>query len=262
LAFAGNPFSKQVAIVNQSLHEIDWAHLTITNHLGEGASGMIAKATWRKKNDKSEATVAVKVFKGTVTSDGFPEDEMNACITAGSHPNLVEVVGKIKNHPEGKQGLVLGLIPPSFTNLGEPPSFASCTRDIFKSETFFTPIQIHTIVQNIADAAAHLHERGILHGDLYTHNNLVDEQATTLFGDFGAATRYERNNEAIAPYLERIEVQAFGYLLEDLLLNVRETAKHEPLFQQLWNLKLRCTVAIINERPNFASILTELTTMH
>ena len=42
--------------------------------------------------------VAVKVFKGEVTSDGFPEDEMNACITAGNHEHLVKLIGKIKNH--------------------------------------------------------------------------------------------------------------------------------------------------------------------
>ncbi|UOQ69990.1 hypothetical protein [Hymenobacter cellulosilyticus] len=43
----------------------------------------------------------MKVFKGAVTSDGLPHSEMVACISAGAHPNLTTVEGKISAHPLG-----------------------------------------------------------------------------------------------------------------------------------------------------------------
>ena len=65
---------------------INWQQLTVTHQLGEGASGIISKAVWQANNDATKE-VAVKIFKGAVTSDGYPEDEMHACILAGNHPN-------------------------------------------------------------------------------------------------------------------------------------------------------------------------------
>ena len=141
--------------------------------MGEGASGVISKAIWQQENGTTKE-VAVKVFKGTVTSDGYPEDEMDACILAGNHPNLVTVLGKINQHQLQQQGLVLALIPPTFHNLGLPPSFDTCTRDVFLPGTAFSIRQVVAIALAIASAAAHLHKRGIMHGDLYAHNTLVN----------------------------------------------------------------------------------------
>ena len=136
---------------------------------------MISKAEWNCDSIKKE--IAIKVFKGEVTSDGFPEDEMNACILAGNHKNLVTVLGKIHHHPEQKMGLVLELIPPSFKNLAGPPSFDTCTRDTFREGTSFSSDTILKISKSIADAARHLHSKGIMHGDLYAHNTLFDKEA-------------------------------------------------------------------------------------
>src|SRR6478736_5443149 len=116
---------------------------------------------------------------------------MAATLAAGNHPNLVGVLGKLENHPEGKPGLVFCLIPPEFKNLGQPPSFETCTRDTFPNGTVFSLKTIKIIATGIASAAAQLHARGILHGDLYAHNILVDPEGKPLFGDFGAATRYQ-----------------------------------------------------------------------
>lgn len=56
-----------------------------------------------------------------------------------------------------------------------PPSLESCTRDIYPLGQSFS-----LVVLCIA--------RGILHGDLYAHNILWNEQGDALLGDFGAAS--------------------------------------------------------------------------
>lgn len=66
LGFAGNPIiqmNKQDSLVN-----VPWADLRIQEIIGEGASGTIFKALWSQMNTE----VAVKLFKGSITSDGSP----------------------------------------------------------------------------------------------------------------------------------------------------------------------------------------------
>lgn len=129
-AYAGNPFC-QVDAQDSADDELLLSELQafeLKELLGEGASGHIYLA----EELDSGTEKAVKIFKGDVTSDGYPEDEMRACITAGSHSNLVKVEAKI--HAE-KLGLVMELIPNHYQNLGLPPSLQSCTRDQF-AESF------------------------------------------------------------------------------------------------------------------------------
>ncbi|MBC7720548.1 MAG: serine/threonine-protein kinase [Pedobacter sp.] len=253
LAFSGNPFSKK-SHNTVPLQTISWQQLSLTNQLGEGASGIISKAIWQKENGVEEA-VAVKVFKGSVTSDGYPEDEMDACILAGNHPNLVTVLGKITNHPLRQQGLVLGLIPPIFRNLGLPPSFDTCTRDVFLPGTAFSIQKVVAIVLSIASAAAHLHSCGIMHGDLYAHNTLVDIEANTLFGDFGAASLYDVTEPNTATALQQIEVSAFGCLLQDLLAHTMFNEEHHTAMDVLTTLQQACLQPTVLNRPNFVSII-------
>lgn len=252
LAYSGNPCCKSICITNE-LPAVPWDELTIQEQLGEGASGIISKAQWN--NDTTSKHVAVKVFKGDVTSDGFPEDEMSACIAAGYHENLVTVLGKIHLHPTQKLGLVLELIPPSFKNLGDPPNFDTCTRDTFKHGTSFSIDTILIIAKSIANAAKHLHLKGIMHGDLYAHNTLIDETAQTIFGDFGAATTYDTSHKNSAS-IERLDVRAFGCLLEDLLNYNFE--KNNSLKNVLLQLKEDCMQQDILNRPNFTKICENL----
>ncbi len=198
--------------------------------------------------------VAVKLFKGAVTSDGYPEDQMAACILAGNHPNLVTVLGKINNHPDQKQGLVLELIPPTFYNLGLPPSYDSCTRDVFAPGTSFTVPQVFAIVKAIASAAAHLHTRGILHGDLYAHNTLTDENHNAVFGDFGAATIYDILDAGTAAALQRLDVSAFGCMIEDLLTCTKTTENDGIVITALAKLKDAAMQHEVLLRPDFEEV--------
>ncbi|MYN38976.1 protein kinase [Duganella sp. FT109W] len=217
LAYAGNPFSElqEDALVHTPSAAIDWAALTLRDKLGEGASGVIYRADWQRGTDAAEP-VAVKLFKGAMTSDGSPLSEMAACLGAGAHANLIPILGHVEGHPDGAHGLVMSLISPAFHNLAGPPSLDSCTRDIYADGKRFQLAAALRIARGIASAAAQLHAHGILHGDLYGHNILHDEHGNTLLGDFGAASFYDPAGPQAAA-LETLEVRAFGNLLEELL---------------------------------------------
>jgi hypothetical protein len=253
LAFSGNPFCVSPEI--QHIPSINWNELNITHILGEGASGIISQATWNNGEESRE--VAVKLFKGDVTSDGLPEDEMNTCISAGVNPGLVQIIGKIVSHPLNKHGLVMELIPDRFYNLGDPPSLVTCTRDIFPGDRKLTFQRIIKIAFTIASVATQLHDRGIMHGDLYAHNILIDEQGTTLFGDFGAACFYDKTNKKFADSIERLEVSAFGYLLDDLLslLDASNKEQDSEIFRSLRDL---CLASDVLFRPSFKLLEDEL----
>lgn len=251
IAFGGNPASFRNSD-NSVLETFDWNEFDILARLGEGASGVISKAVWKK----NQTEVAVKIFKGEVTSDGLPEDEMEASIAAGSHANLIPVLGKIHNHPEGKSGLVLKLIS-DFYNLGNPPSLQTCSRDVFDEDRVLDISEILKISKGIASVAVQLHSRGINHGDLYAHNILINSAADSFLGDFGAASFYDlkANN---AGNIERIEVRAFGCLLEDLLGLVKGKDLSESFVSQWKQLIDKCFLPEVKSRPAFSEILTEL----
>ncbi len=253
LAFSGNEFNPSIDITDQ-LISISWNELSIKEQLGEGASGLIYKALWRDKK-QVEREVAVKVFKGEVTSDGLPEDEMNTCIHAGEHPNLIRAMGKIINHPEFKNGLVLELIPKSYKNLGNPPSLKTCTRDTFPDQTSFSIKQIINIATGAAELAVRLHERGISHGDLYAHNILINENAHPLLSDFGAASFYNPDGDT-GPLIQRLEVRAFGCLVEDLLSHCSDTKNNS--FTILNDLLIDCMNENVSARPDFLAIHNRL----
>ena len=258
LSFAGNPCAPFAD--NPILDDISWASLSVHRLLGEGASGIISKGTWKDGSEDRE--VAIKLFKGELTSDGSPMDEMNACITAGQHPNLIDPIGKIHGHPE-KKGLVLQLIPPHYTNLGLPPTLDTCTRDSFPPDTVFSAEKCKSILYGIAVAVKHIHDRGIAHGDLYAHNTLIDNSGHALLGDFGAATIYGNSGKK---EIERIEVLAFGHMIEDLLGLVEHRLDREDVLSEkdgyvvegLNALHYKCTNPIVRERPDFGEVVEVL----
>lgn len=256
LALSGNPFC--VAKDRPSLPFISWHELDVHHVLGEGASGIILKAIHHSGAQSNE--VAVKVFKSAVTSDGLPADEMNAFIAAGTHPGLVKVIAQVSDHPHNKKGLVMELVPRQFYNLGLPPSLISCTRDVFHYDTRLSVKQVLKVASSIASVAHHLHVTGIMHGDLYAHNILVDHDGNTLLTDFGAASLYDTDDSSVAPAFERIEVCAFGHLLDDLLTLCRDEAENETL-NHLKKLRDDCRLPDVLLRPGFGYLYNVLSTL-
>lgn len=259
LAYAGNPCCATSLAEERSLSSIDWTDLSLENTLGQGASGVISKGRWRVTPTQTQE-VAVKVFKGEITSDGLPADEMQACIAAGAHPNLVSVLGKLVNHPDNKAALLLSLIPPDYKNLGGPPNLDTCTRDTYPPDTTFALAAVLRIVRGIADAVAHLHRQGVMHGDLYAHNILVDHQGDSLLGDFGAACLYNPSDTSTAQALERLEVKAWGCLLEDLLDRCapKDAIAQPDVIHQLRHLQQDCMQPEPTLRPLFTTICDRL----
>ncbi|KAI2602573.1 serine/threonine protein kinase [Hypoxylon sp. NC1633] len=260
LSFAGNPCCSSAATLKDacSLPDVSWEDLDVHEHLGEGASGVIAKGLWSDVCRVRE--VAIKLFKGEVTSDGTPADEMQACMRAGSHVNLIDPLGRICGHPE-REGLVMQLVPKRYRTLGLPPSLQSCTRDCFSREIRLTTRQGLQILRGVAAAAGHLHDRGVAHGDLYAHNILYDEEeGHALLGDFGAAsvyadTRYDK--------LERLDVLAFAHLIEDVWGIATPNLNEEELgiTTLLAALHGQCANPTGPERPSFGEIRRQLSAM-
>jgi hypothetical protein len=262
LAYAGNPLNatrEQAALADAPVPEIDWHTLALGQTLGEGASGVTHRATRLLRDGHPVEAVAVKLFKGAVTSDGLPELEMAACLQAGQHPNLIPVLGKITGHPLDEHGLVMKLIHPAFGNLSGPPSLDSCTRDVYADDIRFDrPVALH-IALGIASAAQHLHRRGIMHGDLYGHNILHDGAGHVLLGDFGAASCHDADNRARASAFERIEVRAFGCLLEELAQRSAGEADHFAAgFDELVEA---CLDTRVEMRPSFDEIVERLSAL-
>ncbi|MEN8447438.1 MAG: protein kinase, partial [Cyanobacteria bacterium J06555_13] len=235
--------------------------------LGQGASGVIYRGEW---SSTETIAVAIKRFKGDITSDGLPIDEMHACIAAGAHPNLVRVLGKLAETDATGKGLVFSVIPPDYDNLGGPPDLDTCTRDTYSAGTAFSLPMVLKIAKGISSAIAHLHNRGIIHGDLYAHNILINAEGESFLGDFGAASFYDVTDRSTAQALERLEVRAFGCLLEDLLDRCSEaessptasglnaTEKNAAVVVKLRQLQSECMATEPQLRPLFSFICQHL----
>lgn len=249
LAYAGNPFASVAAAQPQAV-AVSWFELQVGEVLGQGASGIIHRALWQRADGSAEA-VALKLFKGQMTSDGTPDSEMAACLTAGQHPNLIGAIGRVVSHPDGDQGLLLSLVDARLRTLAGPPSLESCSRDVYAAEWRASFGQALQVACGIASALRHLHAQGVTHGDLYGHNILLDDTGDVLLGDFGAASFLPAGASSQHGLLQRIEVRAFGILLEELLARCDVPARHQTL---LAALVARCQQPQVASRPDFSEI--------
>ena len=248
LAYGGNPFCDKHPSCATPLQEITWDNITIKEKLGEGASGTIFKAIYEGKE------VALKVFKGDMTSDGLPQEEMDINIAMGKHTNLIDVLARVTKHPDAKDVLMLELISASFFNLGLPPTLESCSRDVYPEGFSLTLEQSIKILQGLASAAVHMHSRGIMHGDFYAHNIMIDKDANPILGDFGGASYFMPSAIKIRHALECLEVRAFGYLIEEMLMLSQKDKYTQDKRDKLIALKEQCLTKKNAKRPLFAKI--------
>ncbi|MEH3085282.1 MAG: leucine-rich repeat-containing protein kinase family protein [Xylophilus ampelinus] len=265
LACAGNPALAAVespansADGDGAVPEVPWARLALGALLGQGASGEIHRATLAAAPGDPDGAggrdVAVKLFRAAVTSDGWPAREMAACVAAGAHPHLVGAQGRIAGHPAGRQGLVMPLVDPAFGALAGPPSLESCTRDVYPPGLRLAPGAARRIATGVAAAAAHLHARGIVHGDLYAHNVLVRADGAALLGDFGGAWRVPAAFGTAAGTVpaarwQALDVRALGCLLEELAAHADPADAQDA--QALRALAERCLQRDPARRPRAA----------
>ncbi|MGX9776951.1 leucine-rich repeat-containing protein kinase family protein [Janthinobacterium aestuarii] len=245
LAYAGNLFTEArelAALAGTGAAGVAWQRLELAQQLGEGASGVIYRARLDGVDD-----VAVKVFKGAMTSDGLPRSEMAACVGAGAHVGLIPILGTLDAHPHGALGLVMPLIDAAYRNLAGPPSLESCTRDVYADGACFDPPQALAIAHGIASAVCQLHTHGIVHGDLYAHNILHADAGACLLGDFGAASMFAPGSPQ-GEVLQGIEARAFGVLLGELAAHCTTPL---PALQAMMDACLQDEVL---RRPKFDAI--------
>lgn len=218
LAHAGNPFSaaREHRAHTPGRHRpIPWGELQVSALLGEGASGHIHEALWQPGQAPAQ-WVALKLFKGAVTSDGLPQCEMAAALAAGQHPHLLGALGVLAGHPQGRPGLVMPRLPATWSPLAGPPSMASCTRDVYSPSLGLTPAVAAAVVQAASQALQHLHGQGLMHGDVYAHNLLVDGQGQALLSDFGAASFLPDDDPHRAAALRALDLRALQVLAQEL----------------------------------------------
>ena len=253
LAFADNPFCGALPehLGQEPVDSIDWARFRLVRQLGEGASGWIHEAILEGE-PHGPGRVAVKLFKGEMTSDGLPGSEIQACVLAGKHPSLIPLVGTITHHPLGQRGLVMRLIGKEFSVLAGPPSLHTCTRDIYPDGISLSVDHALQMTAQIASLGAHLHRQGVLHGDLYAHNILHDRAGRLLMGDFGAASLMHGLDTALKEKLGKIEARAVGCLIEELFVLARAHPQSDSSHDKLHMLdqwRDRCLRPSLDERP-------------
>ncbi len=258
LAMAGNPLGWN-RTVPAPRGRVPWAALQVEGLLGEGASGHI----YRVQRAEGADAMALKLFKGAVTSDGLPEHELAACWMAGEHPALCTPLAELTDHPQGTQGLLMPLIPPRFRTLAAPPSLESCTRDVYSTGLQIPAPKVLRVAQTIAEALALLHQRGVMHGDLYAHNILWDPATgDALLSDFGGATLLPTDQPALRDALLQLEARAFGCLLEELLAHAEPEAGCAAALQAMRALAHDCLQATPFVRPSMAEVVARLSHSH
>ena len=244
-ADSGNLFQSQNTHV-ADLPLIGYDRIKFLRPLGESPSSEV----WEADIEGFASSLAVKKYKGIMTSDGYIEDDLLSSIKAGQHPNIITVRGKLDPEPGQQAGLIMDLISAEYQSLGKPPSLESCTRDTFPSGTNFSLDYVVRVLKNIASAMKHLHKQGLTHGDLYAHNILANSSGDCFLGDFGAASSY---NPAVCKQREYLESRAFGYLMEDLLQRCSEA---HP--QSLTQLQKECLATEVKKRPLMNEIYDSL----
>lgn len=246
-ADAGNPFSAYQNLDQINLKHLAWKDIEIAEKIGESAQNKVFTA----KIKKTSQLVALKVYSHQVTSDGYPEDEIAINLAIGDQPAIIKTIAKITHLPNKMMGLVLELIPSKFKRLGLPPSFQSCSRDVFPEKTTFTIEFISNLISEICTTCAKLYAKEIMHGDLYAHNILANKLGQAYLSDFGAASRFNKSKPE-AKIKESIDILAFGYLIDDLLGKCKATTSQK--FQKIDQIKKQCLDPIANNRPSFVNL--------
>jgi tRNA A-37 threonylcarbamoyl transferase component Bud32 len=244
VALSDNPFLHSVFEARSTVLKVleDLEESNDAEILGQGASGITRQYEYQGQ------MVAVKTYNTeiNITSDGLPEEERRInCAAAGLNCSaLIRVLGQTVNG-----SLVMELLQ-DFRAIGDPPSFVSCSRDVYSNDSLvheLTTERAISIMSALLQALVALHEQGICHGDFYGHNILVC--ATDLhqvrLSDFGAAFFYAKGS-LYGTLLERIELRAFALFVEEVNTRLKDGES-----QLLRELVARCRKEQPSSEHNF-----------
>ncbi|KAK0644360.1 hypothetical protein B0T16DRAFT_460422 [Cercophora newfieldiana] len=268
LSFSSNPCASPATNGIKppfGLANIPWSDLQVQDNQERDPSHPITQGLWNQSPDYAE-DIAIQLFRGTFTETGTPADELAARLAAGAHESLMTILGQIYNHPDENAespssayhgGIVTQLIPTYYAPLGLNHEVSSPQQQVEAADQGNTPLTAAcaiSMLTGLAGAAAHLHNRGIHHGNLTARNILASrEDEHALLGGFTAATIYGRGHPQ-AEQLEKTEVLAFGQLIDDVLELITREEGDAMSYQGLESLSGRCASAEVAERPTFEEV--------
>lgn len=238
---------QQIPETSWNIPNINYQDLTIQEKIGESPSSTVYRAEY------DNSVVAVKVFKWWLTSDGYPEDDKRFSIMAWNHPNLIQILWTLIDHPEDKSWLILKYIS-DYSSLWLPPSLQTCTRDTYPDGKAFEISYIVNVLLDVSAAASKLHDKKILHGDIYAHNTLSKNDWRSLLWDFGAASYYGwLDNES---KYQSLDMWAYWCLIQDLLNHCND--ENAAGYKRLREIEKQCISKIPKDRPSFQDIHEQL----
>ena len=144
---------------------------TLTALLGRGGSGEV----WRAVPRGGGAAVAIKLL---VQGDAEAQAHEAALLGALDHPHLVrlhEVVHQPRRGGPPRVALVLDLLA------------GGSLADLLARRGRLRPGEVVTAVAPVAAALAHVHEQGVIHGDLSPGNVVFTAEGRPVLTDLGVA---------------------------------------------------------------------------
>ncbi|MEM7532239.1 MAG: tetratricopeptide repeat protein [Chloroflexota bacterium] len=210
--------------------------------LGQGGMGVVYRATDRLTGETVALKRVTQVSKQTLTASGVSEEDLHLAlayefqILAGlRHPHIISVLDYGFGVPVG--------VPVGVSVAAQPEDSAEAKRQPFFTMTYLDdelnvlaaaqdkPLTVKlNLIQQILEALAYLHRRGVLHRDLKPANVLVQHGDVRLL-DFGlAATSDEQGSSSAGtppymapelfegyPYSAAADLYAVGVLMTELL---------------------------------------------
>lgn len=269
LAIGGNPYSNRCAEAalevagtdgSGAVRLPDASEVVVSDvELGRGSGAVVRRGTW------GDRRVAVKIWSEEKFSDGDARGEWTMGRLTGGCPTIVATLAAWDQPSLGMCSQLLE----GASAVGGPPNFDSVTRDTFSAgkHARLAPLRAAHVARTVAQACAWLHQRGLMHGDVYLHNTLRIPSPSTVaadivhLSDLGAASAYDRSAHGM---LEKLEVRSFGYLVLDLLHNLAPdddggSPDGGTVVQGLAKLAERCIGTDCSALPAFVELVSILT---
>lgn len=158
---------------------IDCSDLEIGEGIGEGASGIVYRGSYKGQK------VAIKELKGVATKGSKTEGEFRRevlSLISCAHKNVLKLYGV------GLSSTFGILIVTKFMEGGSLVQYLGQRKSLKTKE-------IIKLAKDVAKGMQFLHSKGIIHMDLKTANVFLDEDGNAVIGDLGVARLVNEKDE-------------------------------------------------------------------
>jgi len=154
----------------------NWGHLRLLERIGRGAFGDVYRA-WDTRLDRE---VALKLLPARSTSNNTRDAsiiEEGRLLARVRHPNVVTIYGAERIGE--RIGLWMELVR------------GSTLEQVLHRGKVFTPAEAIDIGIELCRAISAVHEAGLLHRDIKTHNVMLAEDGRVVLMDFGTGREFD-----------------------------------------------------------------------